>query len=240
MMSRYLYLAVLGVLGAMWGASFLFIKVAVAERPPETVVAGRLIIAALILLAVLRWRRLRLPASLRMWGHFLVVGICGVALPFVLITWGEQTIPSGMAAILNATTPLFATLIGYVWMREDGLGGLRLLGIALGFVGVVVAVGVQNMHLGGASLRGALAVLVAAACYGFSGLYGRRAFRGLPALVPATGQICAGALVITPIALARHGLPAVPSFYVAGAVLALALLGTAIAYILLYWLMERL
>jgi drug/metabolite transporter (DMT)-like permease len=234
------YLGALVLLGAVWGASFLFIKVGVAELLPGTLVAIRLIVAALVLLGVLYARGLRLPARLRVWGDFLFTGVVGLVLPYLLITWGEQHIASGMAAILNATTPLFTLLLTYVWTQEERLNGLKLLGVAVGFVGVVVAVGVENLSLTDADALSHLAVLLAALCYGISGIYSRRAFRGLSPLVPAAGQMLAGALVITPLALAWGGLPSMPSPLALGAVLALAVFGTALAYILLYWLLERL
>lgn len=234
------HLGVLLLLGAVWGTSFLFIKIGVAELPPELLVTGRLIIAATCLVTVLYVRGLRLPTQGRVWRDFLFVGIVGVVLPFWLITWGEQTIPSGMAAILNGTTPLFTALLAYIGTREERLSGLRLLGIGIGFIGVLVAVGINDLSLTNTNTLGELAVLVAALCYGISGLYGRRAFRGLPALLPATGQILTGALVITPLALAAHGIPsAFLSFRTIGAVVGLALFGTVIAYILFYWLIER-
>ena len=156
-------------------------------------------------------------------------------------TLREQSIPSGMAAILNATTPLFTLLLAYLWTREEHLTGMRLLGVAIGFVGVVVAVGAEGLSISNASTRGQLAVLVAAAAYGVNGVYSRRAFRGMPPLLPATGQMLSATLIIAPLALALHGLPtALPSAGALGAVLALAVFGTALAYILLYWLIERL
>ncbi|HEU5102468.1 MAG TPA: EamA family transporter [Roseiflexaceae bacterium] len=237
---RTRYLGVLLLLGAVWGASFLFIKIGVQELAPETLVALRLIIASLVLLGVLYTRGLRLPTRGRTWLDFLFLGVIGLIFPYLLITWSEQSIPSGMAAILNATTPLFSVLMAYFWTREERLGGLKLLGVALGFAGVVVAVGVEELDLARADTQAQLAVLVAAACYGISGIYGRRAFRGIPALVPATGQMLMGALLIGPYALAVRGVPSpLPSATALWAVVALAVLGTAMAYILLYWLMER-
>jgi drug/metabolite transporter (DMT)-like permease len=117
---------------------------------------------------------------------------------------------------------------------------MKLLGVALGFVGVLVAVGVADLSLTSASTQGQLAVLGAALCYAITGIYGRQAFRGLPPLIPATGQMLAGAIVITPIALVAHDIPAMPSALALGAVLALAIFGTALAYIVLYWLLDRL
>jgi drug/metabolite transporter (DMT)-like permease len=233
------YLGVLLLLGAVWGASFLFIKLGVQDFPPPTLVAIRLSVAALVLLAVLYARGLRLPRRARAWGDFLLTGCVGLVLPFVLITWGETSIPSNMAAILNATTPLFTVLLAYIWTGEERLSGLRLLGVVLGFVGVLVVVGIADISLASTSTRGQLAVLVASLCYGISNTYSRRAFRGLPPLIPATGQLLAGALVITPLALATQGIPAAPAPLAIGAVLTLAVFGTAMSNILLYWLLEH-
>src|SRR5439155_7841996 len=125
-------------------------------------------------------RGLRLPARWRTWADFLVLGVVGLIFPYLLITWSEQAIPSGMVAILNATTPLFSVLLAYLWTREERLSGLRLVGVALGFAGVVVAVGIADLDLARADTQAQLAALVAAACYAISGIYARRAFRGVP------------------------------------------------------------
>ena len=237
---RIRYLGALLLLGAVWGASFLFIKIGVQEMAPETLVMLRLVIAAIVLLGVLYARGLRLPMNWRTWVDFLFLGVVGLIFPYLLITWSEQTISSGMAAILNATTPLSSVLIAYFWTREERLTGLRLLGLALGFAGVIVAIGIADLDLARTDTRAQLAVLVAAACYALTGIYARRAFRGVPALIPATGQMLAGALLITPYALLVRGIPAqMPSATALGAVVVLAVFGTALAYILLYWLMER-
>lgn len=234
------YMGVLLLLGAVWGASFLFIKIGVAEMPPEVLVAIRLTVGALVLLGVLYARGLRIPLQRRLWADLLFMGFAGMVLPYEFITWGEQHIASGMAAILNATTPLFSVLLTYVWTREERLNGQRSLGVVLGFAGVVVAVGVENLSVASASTQAQLAVLLAAFCYALTGIYARRAFRGMPALIPAAGQLLTGALVIVPIALALHGIPSpLPSPLALGAVLTLAVLGTAVAYILLYWLLDR-
>src|SRR5215211_2010525 len=137
---RIRYLGALLLLGAVWGASFLFIKIGVQEMAPETLVMLRLVIASLVLLGVLYARGLRLPARWRTWVDFVFLGVVGLIFPYLLITWSEQTIPSGMAAILNATTPLFSVLVAYFWTGEERLNGLRLLGVAIGFAGVVIAV----------------------------------------------------------------------------------------------------
>jgi drug/metabolite transporter (DMT)-like permease len=234
------FLGVLLLLGAVWGASFLLIKIGVAEMPPMTLVALRLVISALVLLGVLYGRGLRLPTRPRVWADLFLLGAVGLVLPYLLITWAEQYMQSGMAAILNATTPLFAVLLTYLWTREEQLSGVKALGVVLGFVGVVIAVGLDRVSLTDGGAWPQLAVLLAAVSYAVAGIHGRRAFRGVPALVPATGQLLAGAILITPAALLINGVPSpLPSPLALGAVLALAVFGTAFAYVLLYWLMER-
>src|SRR3989442_12497299 len=116
---RTRYLGVLLLLGAVWGASFLFIKIGVQEIAPETLVMLRLVIASIGLLGVLYARGLRLPARWRTWAVFLFLGVVGLIFPYLLLTWSEQAIPRGMAAILNATTPLFAMLAAYLRRREQ-------------------------------------------------------------------------------------------------------------------------
>ncbi|HEU5012418.1 MAG TPA: DMT family transporter [Roseiflexaceae bacterium] len=235
------YLAVLLLLGAIWGSSFLFIKIGIESITPAVLVAERLMLAALLMLGILHARGLRVPRQGRVLRDFLLTGAVGVALPFFLITWGEQHIPSGMAAILTATTPLFVVLLSYVVAQEERLAGLKLLGVAIGFGGVIVAVGLEHLELGSGSLWGYAANLGAAVCYAISGLYSRRAFRGMPALLPATGQITCAALVIAPIAFGVYGLPqALPAPRALGALIMLAVFCTTLAYILNFWLLERL
>ncbi|MBC8162136.1 MAG: DMT family transporter [Roseiflexaceae bacterium] len=234
------HLGVLLLLGALWGASFMFIKIGGAEMPPDTLVAARLVLGALLLLVVLYGSGQRLPGGWLLWRDFAIVGMVGLIAPFTLITWSEQIIPSGQAAVLNGTAPLFTALIAYGWMRSEHLTGIKLLGVGLGFVGVVIAVGLTDVSFSSAGTQAQLAVLLASLCYGVSGVYSRQAFKGLPALVPATGQLLAGALLLTPVALLRNGLPStLPSAVAMASVGALAVFGTSIAYILLYWLIER-
>ncbi len=234
------FLGVLILLGAVWGASFLLIKIGVAEMPPMTLVALRLVISAIVLLGVLYGRGMRLPTRPRAWVDLFLLGAVGLVLPYLLITWSEQYMQSGMAAILNATTPLFAVLLTYLWTREEQLSGVKALGVLVGFVGVVIAVGIDSVSLTDGGALPQLAVLLAALCYAIAGIHGRRAFRGVPALVPATGQLLAGAILITPAALLTDGIPSpLPSPLALGAVLALAVVGTSFAYVLLYWLMAR-
>jgi drug/metabolite transporter (DMT)-like permease len=171
----------------------------------------------------------------------VLVGVVGMVSPFLLITWGEQYINSGLAAILVATTPLFTLLLAALWTHDERLGLVQTLGVLLGFTGVAVAMNVLHLDFSSGGTQGRFAVLGAAFCYGIVAIYGRRAFRGMPALVPATGTMIGGALCITPLALLLDGLPTfAPSGRALVGVSGLALLSTAMAYILYYWILARL
>jgi drug/metabolite transporter (DMT)-like permease len=164
-----------------------------------------------------------------------------MVMPFSLIGWGEQYINSGLAAILVATTPLFTLLLAYLWTQEERLRPLQTLGVGLGFLGVAVAMNVLQLELTSSSTLGRLAVLGAAFCYAFVAIYGRRAFRGMPAMVPATGTMIGGTFCIVPLALLLDGLPTLtPTSKALTGVLGLTLLSTATAYILYYWILARL
>ena len=221
------------LLALLWGGSFFFGKVALAAVPPLTLVVLRTGIAALALIAFLAARGETLPSSLALWRGFLVMGLLNNAIPFALINWGQTRIDSGLAAILNATTPLFTVLLAHLVTSDEKLTRNRMAGVALGFAGVVVMIGPAALGgLGGAGLA-KLAVLAAAASYACAGLYGRR-LGTLPPATAACGMLVASALIMLPVALVvdRPALPAGTIIW--EAVGALALLGTALAYIVYF------
>ena len=223
-------------LSGLWGGSFFFFKVLVAELPPFTVVLGRVAIAALALNLLLWARRdpLRLPTG--QWGPFLVLGLINNVIPFSLIAFGETRITSGEAAILNATTPIFTILVAHFATSDEKLTPARSLGVLFGFLGVGVLIGREALAgFGQGDLVGDGACLLAAAVYGLGALYGRR-FKGLPPLKIATGQVSASSLILIPLAVLVDRpwtLPA-PSTGAWMALLALALLSTAVAYLLYF------
>jgi drug/metabolite transporter (DMT)-like permease len=234
-------IGVMIALGAIWGASFMLIKISVVEIPPVILVATRLALASAVLLAILYTRGLRLPGALRSWFDFLVVGTLGLALPFLLISWGQRLIPSGLTAILNAAVPLFSALLAYFWQREERLGAMRTIGLVVGFAGVMMAVGFDSLSAQGETLQGGLAVIAATLCFAIAGHYGRRAFQGMSPLVPATGQLLVGAAVMAPLALLSGAAPAqMPSLGAIAALVTLAVVCTALAYVLVYWLLAQL
>lgn len=223
-------------LSVLWGGSFFFFKVLVLELPPFTVVLGRVGLAALALNLLLVARRNFMPSDPRLWGAFLVMGILNNVVPFTLIVFGETRISSGLASILNATTPIFTVLAAHFFTSNEKLNWGKGLGVLFGFAGVAVLIGPGIlMGLGQASLIGETACLLAALTYAFAGIYGRR-FKGVPPLQVATGQVTASTFVLIPLSLLVDrpwSLP-MPSANAWLAFVGIALFSTALAYILYF------
>jgi drug/metabolite transporter (DMT)-like permease len=227
--------SMLVALAALWGGSFFFSKVALGELPPFTVVLGRVALAALALNVVVFVNGLRLPRAATAWGAFLGMALLNNALPFSLIVYGQTQIASGLAAILNATTPLFAVLLAHGLTPDERLTANRLGGVLLGLAGVVVTIGSDALGGLGLHVLAQLAILAAALSYALAGIYGRR-FTGMPPLVTATGQLTASAAVMLLVALLvdRPWTLALPGVRSLGALAGLALLSTAVAYVLYF------
>src|SRR3954454_20132125 len=224
-------------LSTIWGGSFFLGKVALSGLPPLTVALGRVGVAALALnLAVLAGGG-RMPVDARTWGDFLAMGAMNNLVPFSLILWGQTRIASGLASILNATTPLFGILVAHLLTRDERMTGNRLAGVLVGLAGVAAMVGPDALGRGSGDLAGELACLGAALSYAFAGVYGRR-FRtmGLPPLVTAAGQVTATTAMLVPLAalVDRPWTLPTPGVPVLAAVLTLALLCTALAYVLYF------
>ncbi len=219
------------LLSLLWGGSFFFSKVALAELPPFSVVLARVGIAAMALNAAIVLSGRRMTADRRLWGRFAVMGAINNLIPFSLIFYGQTQIPSGLAAILNATTPLWTVLLAHWLTRDERLTPNRLAGVLVGFVGVVILLGPELLSGLGVQALAQLAVIGAAVSYAFAGIFGK-GFRSVPPLVTATGQVTATAVMMLPIALLVDQpwtLPA-PGLVTWGALLGLALLSTALAY----------
>ncbi len=228
----------LALLSVLWGGSFMFNGLAVQDLPPFTIVAGRVAIAAMILVTVLRLTGQRLPADTRTWRDFMVLAFLGNVVPFSLITWGQGHIASGLAAILNATTPLFTVLLLRLTGAERiGLG--RAAGLVLGIAGVAVLTGPKALDGATFGLLGAAAVLVASFSYAVSGLWARR-FKDMPVLLTAAGSLTCGAVQAVPLALiVDRPWTLDPGPEALLAVLALAVFSSGIAYLLFYRIMSR-
>jgi drug/metabolite transporter (DMT)-like permease len=224
------------LLAAIWGASFLFIKIGVRELHPLHVTLGRVAAGALTLLVVLAVLRDRLPREPRIWLHLAVVAAVGVALPFTLFGYGEQRISSMLAGIWNATTPLLVLPLAVLVFRTERLTARRAVGLGLGFVGVLVVLGVWR-GIGGAEFTGQLLCLAAAACYGLTIPYQKRFVAGrdysgvslsAAQLLIATAQLA----VVAPLVAGAPPVPTELSVDVVASVLVLGVFGTGLAFVI--------
>jgi len=228
---------ILVVLALIWGASFMLIKIADRQLTPATLILGRLASAAL-LLAVIAFVRLGPRQTLaeirRAWFWLVVVGIVNTAIPFWLLSWGERRIDSGLASIIQGAVPIFNALLAFAFFREERVGGLRLVGLAVGFVGVALLVGEQPHG----KLLGALAVVAMALCYAIGTLLAGRYLRGTPPLVVALASTAVSTIAVLPAGIIQapaemwHG-------ETIASILFLGFVGTAVAYLLFFALIQR-
>ncbi|HYB09664.1 MAG TPA: EamA family transporter [Alphaproteobacteria bacterium] len=227
--------ALLISLSILWGGSFFFSKVAVAAIPPLTLVLGRTGMASAVLILVLYAFGQRLPSDWTAWRRNLIMGLLNNVVPFCLIVWGQTQIESGLAAILNATTPLFTVVLAHAFTRDERLAPVKLLGVLIGLSGAVVTIGPELLEGIGRHGLAELAVIGAAISYGFAGIFGRR-FKGVNPMVTAAGQLTASTAMMLPIALIsdKPWQLAMPGMTVWGAWIGLAILGTSLAYILYF------
>lgn len=229
-------------LGVIWGSSFLLIKVGVAELTPLQLVAMRVGTAAIAMLLTLRLTRQHFPKDWRSRRDLIIVGLVNTTIPFFLITWGEQSIDSGLATVLNATVPLFSLVIAHFALQDERITGMKLLGLLSGFVGVVVLASRSLGSMEAASpLAGQLAVLGASMCYAWATVYVRRNLRHLKPMVVSSGALLTAAVVTLVVTLVVDGVPTLGDISTStlGAVLTLGLVNTYIAYLLFYWIIDR-
>ena len=241
MMNRSDWLTLIA-LAVIWGAAFMFISVAVREVDPMTYVWLRLTMAAAAMWLFLWWRGEKAGLPRQVWGSILVLALFNNAIPFILFGWGQTHIASGLAAILNSTTPIWGVVVAHLYTDDEKLSGRKLAGVLLGFAGVTVMIGPALLESLGTNVLAQLACVTAALCYAFAGVWARR-YRGMGVkpISVTTGQLTAGALLMLPLALAvdRPWLDALPSLKALGAIAALAIVCSAFAYILYFRLIDR-
>lgn len=224
-------------LSLLWGGSFFFIGVAVREVPVATLAGARVTFASVFLLAALFLSGLRPPRDLATWRSFFIIGLLNSVIPFYLIVWAQTQIGSGLAAILNAFTPISTAIVAHVFTTDEKLTPPRLVGVLLGFGGVAVMLGPDLIQGLDAHLLPPFAVLLATVSYGFAAVYGRRFSRlKMPPMMAASGQILAASMMLVPLALVldRPWQLALPSGTVIAAVLAMAMFSTALAYVVFF------
>jgi len=232
--------AVLVTLSILWGASFFFNGVAVAELPVFTVVVVRVALAAAILQVALRLSGQRIRRDPRLWGTFFAMALINNVMPFSLIVWSQSHIASGLAAIVNATTPLFTVLVAHVFTSDEKLTAGRVTGIVIGLSGVAIMIGLDALETLGVNVAAQIASLCAALLYASGAVFGRR-FRemNVTPLETATGQVTASSVMLLPVMLLVDQpwtLP-MPGPGVIAALVGVAALSTALAYLLYFRLL---
>jgi drug/metabolite transporter (DMT)-like permease len=234
--------ALLLILSTLWGGSFFFIAIAGRELPPLTIVALRVGIAALILLALVAIGGKSLPTSWRVWRVLLGMGVINSVLPFSLIAWGQTQVPSGLAAVFNATTPFWTALAVQFLTADEKLSAGKIVGIVLGVAGVGVLIGPGAFLDFGAHGWGALAILLGALSNGFAGALGRNIARlRVEPIVAATGQMIMATILMIPLALVvdQPWQLAMPGWQAWASILGIAALSTVLAFLIFYRLLAR-
>jgi drug/metabolite transporter (DMT)-like permease len=227
-------------LGLAWGSSYLFIKIGVETLAPLVVVAGRLAIGAAVLAGVMLARRQPLPRQAGVYGRLVIMALLGIVIPFSLISWGEQTIDSGLAAILNGSVPLFAILLAALVLVDEPITVNRLVGLLVGFAGVVVITAPSLRSGLGGGVPGEVALIGASVSYAAAGVYGRHALRDVPALTNAFFEV-GFAFVLTLVIAVVLGTP-LPAQIEPSAMLAVAwlgLVGSGLAFLAFFFLLGR-
>jgi drug/metabolite transporter (DMT)-like permease len=221
-------------LGFMWGSSYLFIKLAVDDFGTFTLVALRLIVGAILLWTVIRIAGQALPRDRRIYGHMLVMSIINITIPFLLITWAEQSVESSLAAILTSPVPLFAIVLSSFFLPDEPIRVNGVIGLVVGFVGVVIITS-RGLTGEGSSLTGEIALLGAAFSYAAGAVYSRRNVRGIPPMIPAVFQVTFAAIITGTVAiLFEHPWTAQPDVEAIFSILWLGILGSGLAYLAVF------
>jgi drug/metabolite transporter (DMT)-like permease len=222
------------LLSLVWGSSFFLIEIALRGAQPFTIVLVRVSLAATILhvYAIARGKTLRYTP--RLIGSFMVMGLIANAVPFSLMTLGQERIESGLAAILIATAPIMTVVLGHLWRRTEPATAMKFAGVVIGFIGVAVLIGLDALSGAGSSLAGQAALLGSALCYATAALYGRR-FIGLPVAATTASMLTAASLYLLPVALIfETPFRPLPTWSSVAAMLVLATFSTSMAYILYF------
>jgi len=221
-------------LGFMWGSSYLFIKLAVDDFGTFTLVALRLAVGAALLWIAIRIAGQALPREPRIYGHLVVMAVVNIVIPFVLITWAEQSVDSSIAAILTSAVPLFVIVIAPLFLHDEPIRVNGVAGLAIGFIGVIVLTS-NELSLTDSDLTGEIALLGAALSYAVGAVYSRRNMRGIPPMIPAVFQVTFALLISGTIALVlERPWEATPDLEAVFSILWLGILGSGFAYLAVF------
>jgi drug/metabolite transporter (DMT)-like permease len=229
------------LLGFMWGSSYLFIKIGVDQGlPPFTLITLRLAIGFALLASVVAYAREPLPREPRTYGHLLVMGVVNIAVPFALITFAEQAVDSSLASVINSAVPLFVIVVAAIFLKGETITVNRVVGLAIGFVGVAILVGFDIQDLGSANTLGELALVGSTISYAFGAVYAKAHIHGLRPMIPAVFQVGFALVIVTVLAFVFER-PLSVSFTPESivAVVWLGLLGSGVAYLVFFRILGR-
>jgi drug/metabolite transporter (DMT)-like permease len=227
-------------LATVWGGSFFFAEIALREVPPLTIALHRVFWAVPALFVVVWLKRIEVPRSLKVWLCYLIMGALNNAIPFSLIFWGQTSIGSGLASILNGTTAVFGAVVAGILLVDEPLTVRKIIGGLFGILGVAVIMGFDALTNFDPRNLGQLAILGAALSYAFAGVWGKRYLSDYPPIMNAFGMLVGGSVLMIPVAFYVEGLPTLAlSLDVWASLLAVALLSTAVAYLLYFEILVR-
>lgn len=225
-------------LALLWGGSFFFIELAIRDLPVFTVVTARVGIAAILLISFVYLTGHKMPTSPKLWAELLLLGALRAALPISLIVWAETQIDSGLASILNSTSPLFTMIVAHLLTSDEKLTSNRMVGVLIAMSGVIVLIGVEAFQGLGLKVLAQLAMLGATLSYGFASVYGKR-FRDLSSIVSSAGMLAGATILVMPLALfLEHPWTLRPGAVSLFGILGLAVLSTALAFIIWFQLIH--
>ena len=229
------------LLSILFGSSFFFYGVAVKELPTFSIVFARVVVGSLVLLVVMRFAAEKLPKSKEIWIAFAIMALLNNVIPFSLIAWGQIHVASGVASILNATTPMFGVIVAHFFTDDESISVSRVIGVLVGLFGVTVVIGFSAFSTLGLDLVAPLAIVGGALSYSFASVFGRRfRARGVTPLASATGQVMASSVILIPVVLIVDqpwDLPA-PTVDAIGSILGLGVLSTGLAFIVYFRLLS--
>jgi drug/metabolite transporter (DMT)-like permease len=227
------------LLGAIWGSSFMWIKLAIREVGPNTLVAFRVLFGLIFGVIVVAIQRVPWPRTFKAWFPLLVVGLTNLAIPFFLISWGEQVIDSAVASILDATVPLFTILMAHFLLHDDKITLPKVLGLVIGFIGILVLMS-KDIGTSSSSILGQVAVIVASAFYAGSAVYVRKTTEDVPGILRSVGPLVSATAVMWPAAFLFEApivIPQLPLTWVS--LLFLGVVGSGLAFVLAYYLIHE-
>ncbi|MBU1695548.1 MAG: DMT family transporter [Proteobacteria bacterium] len=227
------------ILSMIWGASFFFVEIAVEKMTPLTIVLCRVGFAAFLLLGFVRLTGRTMPKNSGIWGAFLALGALNNVIPFSLITWGQNHIDSSLAAILNATAPVFSVILAHFLTKDEPLTKNRLAGVLFGWAGVALLIGIDALNGVGIKIAGQVAVLGAALLYAFAAIFGRR-FKDIDPVVVAAGMLTGSTIIMIPLAfIIEQPFTLDPTPVTWAALFGLSAISTSLAYIIYFYVLSK-